>query len=94
MDVPSRTSVTRRASLVALGAAGLGVTLSPVATSAKKNKRKVTKRCKPQVAQCEVSMTTLCANVGIPDCAALVQCCAPLAGCNFNSFATCLADVL
>ncbi len=94
MHAPSRTSVTsltRRASLVALSAAGLGATMSPLAARDKKKKKPdVNKLCKPQVDQCEASFTALCAG-GDAECLAILGCCESLGACDFTSFAVCLA---
>jgi hypothetical protein len=91
MHAPSRISVTRltrRASLVTIGAAGLGAMMSPLAASAKQ-KGDVNKRCKPQVNQCQAGFTALCGNE--PECLKSLACCEALGTCNFNGFATCVA---
>ena len=92
MHAPSRISVTRRASLISLGVAGLGATMSPLATKGKnKKKPDVNKLCKPQVDQCKASFSVLCGGAGDPDCVAVLGCCESLATCEFTSFVVCLA---
>ena len=97
MHTEPRTSLsglTRRASLVALGAAGLSVAVSPRATKGKK-KGKANKRCKPQVAQCQSFFTGQCeGDVNAPDCAARVKCCELLGTCNFDGLITCLQPLM
>lgn len=91
MHAPSRTSVTRRASLVAFGAAGLGAAIPPLAAKdKKKTKPDVNKLCKPQVDQCEASFTALC-DAGDAECLAILACCESLSTCDFTSFAVCVA---
>lgn len=94
MHVPSRTSVTRRASLTAPGAAGLAGLLGPLpAASAnpgetKKARRKAKKKCKNQVNQCLDNVSALCN--GDEGClSTLPACCPILADCNFTAFFAC-----
>lgn len=92
MHALSRTSMTRlsrRASLVTLGAASLSSAIPPLAARDKKKKKSdVNKRCKPQVDQCEAIFNIFCN--GNLECLAGIRCCESLSTCDFNGFATCL----
>lgn len=88
------SSFSRRASLLALGAAGLGAAVPPRAAKAKKKKGKANKRCKPQVAQCQAFFTLECGDVNAPECAALLNCCELLGTCNFDGLITCLQPLM
>lgn len=99
MDDGSFDALTRRASLLSLGAVGLAAALaSPFTADAKKkggkNKNKKKKcpdcpdLCTPQVAQCTTAITTLCA--GEPTCLDSALCCPTLASCDFSGFFACL----
>lgn len=92
MHAPSRTrlsSLTRRASIMTLGVAGLSTAIPPLAARDKKKKKgDVNKLCKPQTDQCEAIFTVGCN--GNPECLASIRCCESLSTCDFNGFATCL----
>lgn len=91
----SLSGLTRRASLVALGAAGLSAAIPPRAAKGKKKKGKANKRCKPQVAQCQAFFALECGgDVTAPECAALVTCCESLGTCNFDGLITCLQPLM
>lgn len=86
-------TLTRRASLAALGAAGLA-SLGPTnLASAKKKKTKkkggINKLCKKQVGQCFSIFAPPCA--GDPICLARVERCCPEVGtCDFSGLVECL----
>lgn len=93
MDEASFDALTRRASLVTLGTAGLAAALGGSFTAdAKKkrgkNKKKSPDRCASQVAQCTTSITAFCS--GEPTCLDSVACCPILENCDFTGFFTCL----
>ena len=96
MDDGSFDALTRRASLLSLGAAVLAAALaSPFTADAKKKggknknkKKKCPDLCTPQVAQCTTAITTLCA--GEPTCLDSALCCPSLASCDFSGFFACL----
>lgn len=91
---PRSSRLSRRASLVALGAAGFGAAVAPRAAKGKK-KGKANKRCKPQVAQCQSFFTGECqGDVNAPDCVARINCCELLGTCNFDGLITCLQPLL
>jgi hypothetical protein len=86
-------TLTRRASLAALGAAGLTSLGSRNLASAKKKKTKkkgdVNKLCKKQVGQCFTIFATPCA--ADPICLARVERCCPKIGtCDFSGLIECL----
>jgi hypothetical protein len=85
--------ITRRGSLMTLGAAGLAAIVGGSATAdAKKNKKKNKKKkqedpfklCAPQVEQCQTTVTALEGN------AAQIQCCDAFATCEASQFFLCL----
>jgi hypothetical protein len=87
--------LTRRASLTALGAAGVAGLLGHVpGTSAKesaskKAKKKAQQKCKSQVDQCIGSANVLCED-GDEECRGKVRACCPkLEDCNFTAFFAC-----
>jgi hypothetical protein len=84
-------TLTRRASMLTLGA-GLAALAGPLAASAKnKSGKKARKKCKKQVGQCRDAITEQCS--GNPDCAdPQLPCCDSLGSCNFQGFVDCLAD--
>jgi hypothetical protein len=86
-------ALTRRASLLILGAAGAAALASPIAVDAKnKTKKKARKKCKKQVAPCITILTETNCGGGDPDCIAQIQQCCQLVGtCDFTGFAACLA---
>jgi hypothetical protein len=89
-------TLSRRVSLVTVGAAGLAAFGSPLAAGAGKNKKKkkgdVNKLCKKQVAQCDSHYAKLCRNYQ-PCLAASRACCALLGTCNFYGTNACAANV-
>lgn len=88
--------LTRRASLMALGATGLAAFVSPIPTNAsnKKRKRKGNRRngdagklCKKQVEACAAFIREAC---GLDDgCVDEIDCCSILASCSFDGFLFC-----
>lgn len=82
MRASAISGVSRRASLLSLGALGLSA-LTPRHSAAKK---KANSRCKKQVGQCQTSITTICNG---SNCPAAIACCDLLSGCNFTAFAAC-----
>lgn len=88
MDTISFDAWTRRASLIAAGAAGLATLAIPIAGAAKKkNKKKkgdVNKLCKTQIAPCEAFFND-------PDRDA---CCAFWGTCDIAGFFDCLAALV
>ncbi len=94
--------VSRRATILTLGTAGLTALAHPFTVEAKKNggknKKKGKKkscadqedRCAPQVAQCTTVLGALCG--GRPDCQDSVACCSFLGSCDAQTFLTCLAN--
>jgi hypothetical protein len=92
MDSGSFDALTRRASLLTLGAAGLAGVAVPMVGLAKKKKKKkkgdVNKFCKQQVSDCQTFVTVQCA--GNPDCLDALPCCDPLATCDFGGWLNCL----
>ena len=97
--------VSRRATILALGTAGLTALAHPFAVEARKKKgsksnkkgnrntkrcREPVDRCAPQVAQCTTVLSALCG--GNPDCLDSVACCSFLGSCDAQTFLTCLAN--
>jgi hypothetical protein len=89
-------ALTRRASLMALGTAGLATLAHPITSDAKKkgkkkrNKGDVFKLCKKQVGQCIDVLTPECN--GDPECLATVdRCCQLLSQCDLDGNLDCLA---
>ncbi len=88
-------AMTRRASLLSFGVAGLAAafagSLAAEAknTAKKKLKKKQRQRCQAQVGACDTLLTTACA--GDAECLATrPPCCAFLDTCDFPAFLTCL----
>jgi hypothetical protein len=86
--------VSRRASLMTLGMAGLAALASPLSTVAKKRKKsagkKARQKCQKQRGQCTTFLLPICAG-GSADCVVRVQRCCALAGnCDPVGFFTCL----
>jgi hypothetical protein len=92
MNEGSFDALTRRASLVALGTAGLAALGGSITADAKnkhgKKKKKSPDRCASQVAQCTSTITAYCA--GEPACQDSISCCPILENCDFTGFFTCL----
>jgi hypothetical protein len=93
-------ALTRRASLVAVGGAGLtALTLSdpaPAKKKKKKNKKKgdVNKLCKTQVQVCVDALTQECGEPVNPICQAIIdQCCPKFGTCDFTGFFTCAEEL-
>lgn len=85
-------STSRRASLLALGGAGLAATAArPSVTSAakagKKCKKKAKKKCKRDIAACRATLEEHCANIGNPAGCLLAQACCD--SCSANGYVTC-----
>lgn len=96
----SRTfdALTRRASLLTVGMAGLASLARPLTSAAKKNRKNknkkkgdVNKLCKTQVGQCETFINTFCQ--GQPGCADLLDCCSEVGVCDFTGFIACVEAV-
>jgi hypothetical protein len=87
------TAQNRRASLKALGAAGLAALTAPPAMAKKKKNctKKVTGKCNQQIDACQATVEDFC---GIdPDCAeALFHCCDLFADCDAGAALTCILD--
>ena len=80
--------VTRRASLLALGAAGLAGVFARTATEPAAAKKKQNHACKKQTDQCVAVFTPGCA--GDPACLATLDLCCPIIGrCDFNGLFDC-----
>lgn len=93
LDTHAFDALTRRASLVTLGAAGLAALADPLTTAASKKKRKkgdVNKRCQQQVAAWTAFVPSICADG--PNCEPLIACGVPLAVCDFTGFLVCLSS--
>jgi hypothetical protein len=90
MDDSAFDSLTRRASLATLGAAGLAGLTMPMTSEAKKKKKKgdPNKLCKKQVGDCTAFLTALCG--GNPDCQDSIDCCSSFATCNTSAVLACL----
>ncbi len=87
--------LTRRASLTALGAAGVAGLLGHVPTTSakesasKKARKKAQQKCKSQVDDCIGSANLLCGE-GDEECGGNVRACCPqLEDCNFTAFVAC-----
>jgi hypothetical protein len=96
MNPLALNALSRRASLLTLGSAGLAAAFArPVTTSAKKKHGKskgkkgdATKLCKQQVGQCLELFTPNCTN---PTCLAqLERCCPVLGDCEFAGYFDCI----
>jgi hypothetical protein len=86
-------ALTRRASLVTLGAVGLTALASSTAADARSTtKKKAKKKCQQQVGQCTTYITGVCANQECPP--GLTACCDPLGVCDFTGYVDCLRQAL
>ncbi|MEZ4565111.1 MAG: hypothetical protein R2853_20485 [Thermomicrobiales bacterium] len=83
MRAPVLSGISRRASLLSLGAIGL-TALTPRRSAAKK--KKANSRCKKQIAECRTSFALVCSG---DNCPAAIACCDLLSDCNFTAFASC-----
>jgi hypothetical protein len=82
-------ALSRRASLVTLGAAGLAALADPVVADAKNTaKKKARKKCQQQVGQCTAFLAEQCD--GDPSCLAVTACCPSLGNCDVAAFFACL----
>lgn len=93
MDGNAFDALTRRASLLALGAAGLASLGFPGAASARKKRKKgdVNALYKPQVSQCLAFFIPQCGATA--SCLARFNLCCPRLGtCNFSGFNDCLSS--
>lgn len=94
-------NISRRASLLTLGAAGVTSALSaPISADAKKNKRNKNKKkckkkcpkpeelCAPQVEDCRLVVSAVCGDE--PGCDHLIDCCETFASCDVGTFLACL----
>lgn len=101
MDTRTFDRLTRRASLMALGTAGLAALATPVpplaadAKSKKKNRKKKEKaislqRCKKQVGPCTTLVTANCNQS--EDCLKGVPCCEFLGRCDGIGFVSCVIE--
>lgn len=100
MEPRTFDALTRRASLLTLGTAGLAALSLPLTGAARKKNRKnrnkkkgdVNKFCKTQVEQCETFVLPLCEDINDPECVEVLACCAPLGSCDFDGFVACLEE--
>ncbi len=98
MDHAFVAALTRRASLLTLGSAGLAALAQPMVSSAKKKKKKqkkgdVNQFCKKQVDQCRTFLSASCEGEGQAACLLAVETCCPEFGtCNFAGFFDCIAQ--
>jgi hypothetical protein len=88
-------AVTRRASLLTLGTTGLAALARPIASNARKKKRRnkgdVFKLCKQQIDQCLDFFLPVCNDDR--QCQAIVETCCPLLGkCDLDGVILCLSD--
>jgi hypothetical protein len=91
MNRNSFDALTRRASLVALGAAGIAALGQTDRISAKK-KRDVNQLCKRQVSQCLDFYLPRCEDGSC--LARFDRCCPQFGTCNFFGFYDCLRDAM
>jgi hypothetical protein len=89
VKVRSFNALTRRATVMTLGAAGLGGLAAAIADAkSKKKKGDVNKLCKTQIEPCELTLTGQCGED--PECIeAMTACCAILGTCNFTEMFAC-----
>lgn len=88
-------ALTRRTSLMGLGAGALALAgMLPASarnTQSKKIKKKARQKCQSQVGQCEAEVLEICAD----DQACIdrqLPCCPALATCNLFSFFACISS--
>jgi hypothetical protein len=90
MDHHAFAALTRRASLLSLGAAGVGALAGHLAVDAKKKnrskiKKKARQKCQNQAGQCLAFLSVSCGND--TSCVVSAQLCCPLVGnCDFGGF--------
>jgi hypothetical protein len=96
VDETSFAGLTRRASLMTLGASGLVAFVNSKTAGAKKHKKKkkgdVNKLCKRQIGACSTFLTARCG--GQPYCAAALACCSILGSCDATAFFTCFNEAV
>jgi hypothetical protein len=85
--------VSRRASLMTVGAAGVATLVRPLSSEAKKKGKsagkKAKQKCQKQTGQCTTFLNPICA--GDPTCLAKAQECCGFAGsCDVNGFFDCV----
>jgi hypothetical protein len=89
-------AITRRKSVLALGAAALGAATTPMVAEAGRCGKKVKKKCEKQVEQCEDAVADVCTDKGGEACVnACADCCNPEDKClnqdNFECLLRCVA---
>jgi hypothetical protein len=101
MNAIALDALTRRASLLSLGVAGLTAALtSPLSAGAKnkakkKLKKKQQQKCQAQVGQCNDTYTAYCESISddpdvVQTCLdAYTPCCESLASCDYAAFFAC-----
>jgi hypothetical protein len=94
--------ISRRGSLMSLGAAGIVALASSVTAEARKSGKKNRKQCKSkttqqeedrcpgQVEPCVEFITAFC--TGDPECLGQTSCCSLLNTCDVNTFLVCLIN--
>ena len=96
ITVRSAALISRRASLVGFSGAALGaVVMVPATARAGKVAKKVKKKCKKQIGQCEASAIAFCARqlFDSEDCqATLLACCSSFKGCKGGNAYDCIVD--
>jgi hypothetical protein len=86
-------AISRRATVMTVGGAGLAAALGVPFTAARKSgkKRKKKNACQRQVGQCRGFFTNVCGSeTGCPEAFA---CCELLANCNSGGFVACIGDL-
>ena len=89
-------AITRRKSVLALGAAALGAATTPMVAEAGKCGKKVKKKCEKQVEQCLAAVDEVCDLKGGQECVdSCSDCCDPESKCldqeNFECLLRCVA---
>lgn len=92
--VRTADSLSRRASLVALGGAAVTAVLRPSAASAGKVAKKVKRTCKRQIGQCQSSVASFCAGAPAGCEEAMAPCCASFKGCKAGAVYACIFAAL
>ena len=82
MRAPVLSGLSKRASLLSVGALGISALMPGVSTA----KKKANSRCKKQVGQCQTSILSVCEG---SNCPAAIACCDLLKSCNFTNFVAC-----
>jgi hypothetical protein len=100
LAVQTDQSLSRRASLLGLGAAALAAALArPIPARAGKASKKAKKACKRQVGACEDSIRAVCGQFPDPgqqgECiAAFVPCCQPFGSCQSRDALQCIFTLI